>query len=262
MRKPLLIGNNAFLTKKEALGYYKAILNSYNFGESLSEKDYEEIFGLIQYDESFEEDECGDFENNLENDDGRLQNEDEQEGEVEEEDIFIEDIKVSKVQFNTKCFEIFLSDASSYYISYIMIINQHSINIDTVFNKACRNATQQDMKAVKQEYFDKHSVKGHVKCQETNHLSKWEELAIDHRQPNTFSVIVDRFKEVYKIDASKIDYITDENNNIIFEDKGLAEKFRIYHREKSNLRIVRKELNLSRTGMARIKRSSKDLAIK
>jgi len=41
MRKPLLIGNNVFLTKKEALGYYKVILNSYNFGESLSDKDYE-----------------------------------------------------------------------------------------------------------------------------------------------------------------------------------------------------------------------------
>jgi len=261
MRKPLLIGKNVFLTKKEALGYYKAILNSYNFGESLSDEDYEEIFCLIQYDESFEE-ECGDSENNLENEDGWLQNEEGQEGEAKEEDIFIEDIKVSKVQFNTKCFEIFLSDASSYYISYIIIINQHKINIDAVFNKACRSAIQHDIKIVKQEYFDKNSVKGYVKCQETNHLSKWEELAIDHRQPNTFSVIVDRFKEVNRIDASKIDYITDENNNIIFEDRILAEKFRDYHREKSNLRIVRKELNLSRTGLARITRSSKDLTIK
>ncbi len=112
MRKPLLIGNNVFLTKKEALGYYKVILNSYNFGESLSGKDYEEVFGLIEYGESFEEEEFGDTDNDVENENMRLQNKEGLEDDVEE-NVFIEDIKVSKVQFNTRCFEIFLSDASS-----------------------------------------------------------------------------------------------------------------------------------------------------
>jgi hypothetical protein len=97
MRKLLLIGKNVFFTKKEALGYYKAILNSYNFGDSLNDEDYEEIFGLIQYDESFEEKECYDSENADGN--GALQNDDEEQVCIAgEEDIFIEDIKVSKVQ--------------------------------------------------------------------------------------------------------------------------------------------------------------------
>ena len=61
--------------------------------------------------------------------------------------------------------------------------------------------------------------------------------------------------------SSEVDYITDESNNLIFKDKNLAESFRNYHREKPNLRIVRNEINLSRTGMARLKRSSKDLII-
>lgn len=260
MRKQILIGNNVFSTKKQALSYYKAILNSYNFGESLSDKDYSEIFDLIKYDESFDEEECEDFENVL-NEEVQEKIEEEPENE-EQEDIFIEDIKVSKVQFNSKCFEIFLSDASSYYISYLMIIGRPTINFDQIFNRACRSAIQKDMRAVKQEYFDKYSIKGHVKCQETEKLSKWEDLAIDHRQPNTFSVIVDRFKEVNRIDTLEVDYITDESNNLIFKDENLAENFRNYHKEKSNLRIVRNEINLSRTGMARLKRSSKDLTIK
>ena len=32
-----------------------------------------------------------------------------------------------------------------------------------------------------------------MKCQETGKLLKWEQLNVDHRQPNTFSIIVDRF---------------------------------------------------------------------
>lgn len=258
MRKPLLIGNSVFSTKKAALGCYKAILNSYNFGESLSDDDYIKVFDLIKYDEILEEEDCEDSENNLVDEEAAA----EEESEIRQEEIFVEDIKVSKVQFNTKCFEIFLSDKSSYYISYITIISRPTFNSDRIFNKACRNVIQNDIRAVKQEYFTKHSVKGHVKCQETEKLSKWEDLAIDHRQPNTFSVIVDRFKEVNRIDTSEVEYLTDENNNIIFKDVLLADNFRAYHRDKSNLRIVRNEINLSRTGLARIMRSKKDLTIK
>ena len=205
MRKPLLIGNSVFSTKKAALSCYKAILNSYNFGESLSDADYIKVFDLIKYDEILEEEDCEDSEKN--NLIVEVKGEAEEESEIGQEEIFVEDIKVSKVQFNTKCFEIFLSDTSSYYISYITIIGRPTFNFDRIFNKACRNVIQNDIRAVKQEYFTKYSVKGHVKCQETKKLSKWEDLAIDHRQPNTFSVIVDRFKEVNRIDASEVEYL-------------------------------------------------------
>jgi hypothetical protein len=93
-------------------------------------------------------------------------------------------------------------------------------------------------------------------------LSKWEYLAVDHRQPNTFSVIIDRFKEVNKIELEKIDYLTNDVNLLLFKNKTLMTDFINYHKEKANLRIVRKECNLSRTGIARLKRSTKDLTIK
>lgn len=38
-----------------------------------------------------------------------------------------------------------------------------------------------------------------MKCQETGKLLKWEQLNVDHRQPNTFSIIVDRFVELRNI---------------------------------------------------------------
>ena len=107
----------------------------------------------------------------------------------------------------------------------------------------------------------KSPVKNQAKCQETGILSNWSELVIDHRQPNTFSVIVDRFKEVNRIELDKIEYTSDDQGYLVFKDENLSEQFREYHNEKANLRIVRKECNSSRTGLARIKRTSKDLTV-
>ena len=179
-----------------------------------------------------------------------------------EKELEIIDIKVSRVQFNTKCFEVFYSDNSSQYISYLMIINNTKYTPEKLFYVACRNSIHYDINSVKQRYFDDHSIKGIVKCQETRVLSKWTDLVVDHRQPNTFSIIVDRFKEVNKIEVGIIEYTSDDQNNIIFKDRNWAETFRNYHTEKATLRIVRIECNSSRTGMARLKRTSKDLTIK
>ncbi len=38
-------------------------------------------------------------------------------------------------------------------------------------------------------------------------------------------------------------------------------EFKSYHKAKANLRIVKKENNLSRTGMARVKQSTNDLKV-
>ena len=176
-------------------------------------------------------------------------------------ELIIEDVKVARVQFNTKCFEVYYSDKSSQFISYLMIINNVKYTSEKLFNIACRNSIHGDIQSVKQSYFDSKSVNGQVKCQETGVLSKWSELAVDHRQPNTFSIILDRFKEVNNIDFETIEFTSNENNLIVFQDSNWTDKFRQYHKEKASLRIVRIECNSSRTGMARLKRTSKDLTI-
>ena len=143
-----------------------------------------------------------------------------------------------------------------------MIINNKKYTPENLFYIACRNSIHNDIRAVKQEFFDKNSVKGQVKCQETGLLSRWSELVVDHRQPNTFSVIVDRFKEINRIELDTIEYTSDDQNHIIFKDVNWTEQFKKYHMEKASLRIVRTECNSSRTGLARIKRTSKDLTVK
>lgn len=261
MRKPLNIGEKEYKFRKDAITHYRVILNSYDFGQSLNDSDFDDILDLLDYDyfnyiienEITNNNSAEDLNDKIEIDENVEKN--------VEENLII-DIKVAKVQFNTKCFEIFYSNGSSQYISYLMIINNTKYTPEKLFYVACRNSIHNDIKSVKQDYFDKNSVKGQVKCQETNLLSKWNELAVDHRQPNTFSVIVDRFKELNKIKVDLIEYSSTDQNHIIFKDGNLTGRFREYHKEKATLRIVRMECNLSRTGLARIKRTSKDLTIK
>ncbi len=255
MRKPIKIGDVTFKYKKDAIAYYRAILNSYNFGESLTDEDYYKVFDLLEYgrfwcneDDVAEVFELPDATEDIEDDD--------------DSSLTIEDIKVSKVQFNTKCFELYYSDGASQYISYLMIINQKRFTADELFNIACRNSVHSDVRAVKQKFFDEHSVKGKVRCQESNILSTWTELVVDHRQPNTFSMIVDRFKELNEIDVNAIEYTSDDQNHVVFQDVNLADTFISYHKEKARLRLVRKEINSSRSGMGRVKMSTMDLTIK
>ena len=54
----------------------------------------------------------------------------------------------------------------------------------------------------------KYPQKGQAKSQETGKLLNWEELNIDHRQPNTFSVIVDRFIELNNINLKGMEYFS------------------------------------------------------
>jgi hypothetical protein len=232
VKYPIQIGNKLYESKKEAICHYRTILNSYEFGQSLNDSDFGDLIDLLNI--------------------GSIR--------PENEIYHITDIRVSKVQFRTKCFEVFYSDGTSYYISYLLYINGKSYSAMDLFCAACRSAVNADVHAVKSRYF-KGSVNRMVKCQETGILSKWEELVVDHRQPNTFSVIIDRFKELNNIDLDSIKYIYDENNNTVFANDSLAEKFRKYHREKANLRIVRRECNSGRASMARLKRSNRDLSI-
>ncbi|PVY42979.1 DUF3223 domain-containing protein [Pontibacter virosus] len=258
MRKSLRIGKREFKFKKDAIAHYRSILNSYEFGQYLNDTDLEDLIELMNYD----------YINYLAGSENIEGTELDKEGaEVsntipeDQTSIFIEDIVVAKVQFSTKCFEVNYSDGTSQYISYLMMVNNEPYNPEKLFYTACRNAVHTDIRAVKQAYFDKYSVKGQVKCQETGVLSKWTELVVDHRQPNTFSIIVDRFKEVNKFDFNAIEYVANNENHLVFEEQALVDKFRYYHKEKAVLRVVRKECNSSRTGMARLKKSSKDLTI-
>jgi hypothetical protein len=233
VRKPIKIGEIEFATKKDALTHYKTILNSYDFGNELETNDFNDIMNLLEIHPQVKE-KIG---------------------------VGIDKVRVAKVQYNTKSFELVRTDGSTEFFSYTKRINSPKTNF-TKFREACRQAIQDDLRNVKLDYFEKYSKKGQVKCQETKELAKYEELNVDHRQPNTFSVISDRFIELNKLDLEKIEYIQIGGGPNELKDDKLKQNFRKYHQEKANLRIVKKDLNLSRSFQARVNRQKKDLTIK
>ncbi len=226
------IGDKTYATKKEALNHYKTILNSYDFGETISSQNFSDLLDLLETHPEV----------------------------TEKVGVGIESIRVAKLKYNTKAFELVRFDGSTEYFSYTKRINAPK-NDFTKFREACRQVIQEDLRKVKLEYFEKYSKKGQVKCQETGSLSKYEELNVDHRQPNTFSVIVDRFIELNNIDIQRIEYIPVDGGPNELADEELKTKFKQYHKDKANLRIVKKDLNFGRSFQARVKRQKKDLTI-
>ncbi len=232
MKKEICIGDLRFKYKKDALLHFRNILNSYDFGESLNKEDFDEVLSLLGLHENVKE-KIG---------------------------VGIQEIKVDEVRYHTKCFHLVRIDLTTDVFSYTKCINGSSSPL-VKFNKACRELIANDLREVKLSFFKGRSKKGRVKCQETGELCCWEELNVDHRQPNTFSVIIDRFIEVNQLVIKTIEYIETIDNVYTFKDANLAEMFRKYHKEKANLRIVKKTRNLGRSYQARTKRQKKDLFI-
>ena len=232
MKKWVKIGQLHFDYKKDAIAHFKEILNSYELKETLDEEDFNDVLSLLKiHPNSKEKIGAG-----------------------------IKEIQVDTIRFKTKCFNAIRVDSSCEIFSYIKCINGTLAPL-TKFSKTCRDVISEDLRLVKLSFFKGNSKEGRVKCQETGILSFWGELNIDHRQPNTFSVIVDRFIEFHNIDLSAVEYIESIDNIYSFKDEALSEKFRKYHKEKANLRLVRKDRNLGRSHLARNKRQKKDLII-
>ena len=226
------IGENTFETKKEALAFYKEILNSYKPGDQLNDEDFELIFDLLK----------------------KHPNAKEKIGEG------VEKIAVERDEYTTQCFHIHRIDKSIENFSYIKCINGEP-NDFTRFSKACRKATEEDLKQVKQDYFKDNSKDGKVKCQDTNELIEFDDAHVDHRQPNTFSAIVDRFIELRQIDLKAVVYNKTESYGHTFVDSLLAADFRKYHSEKAKLRVVKKLRNMARSFQAKVNAQKKDLRI-
>ncbi len=118
--------------------------------------------------------------------------------------VGIKQIRIAKLKYKTKAFELVRKDGSTEYFSYTKRIHARRTNT-TRFSEACRKAIQEDLRDVKQAYFDKYSKNGKSKMSKRQkELLSWEQINVDHRQPNTFSAILDRFIELNKITWKKL----------------------------------------------------------
>ena len=67
--------------------------------------------------------------------------------------------------------------------------------------------------------------------------------------------------ELNNINLSEVEYFQIGGDMDEIANNELKEKFRQYHKDKANLRVVKKNLNLGRSFQARVNRQTKDLTI-
>ncbi len=127
MKPPIIIGRKVFKYKKDALSYFKTILNSYDFDRELNESDEKDVIALLLENET-KKDKIG---------------------------VGIKTIRITKVQYGTKSFEIIRKDLTSELFSYILCINGDRSPF-TKFSVACKNAVYKDFWDVKKRYFEQY----------------------------------------------------------------------------------------------------------
>ena len=49
MKKTFRIGKKEYTFKKDAIAHYRTILNTYDFGQSLNDSDYDDLIDLLNY---------------------------------------------------------------------------------------------------------------------------------------------------------------------------------------------------------------------
>jgi hypothetical protein len=233
-KKTVEVGKHRWEYQKDALKYYRDILNSYDTGDVVIDEDFNEIYDLLK---------------NHPNAEQRI-------------GAGVASIIVDATDYGGKCFHIIREDETKENFSYSKAVKGEA-SFFTNFCMACRKAIEQDMINVKIEYFvdKKGFIKETSKCQETGIKITMETAHVDHRQPNTFSVIVDRFIELNSIDIEKVQYCAESQYGKVFVDKNLSEKFRDYHKNIAKLRVVIKDNNLRRAYLARVQKQKKDLHI-
>lgn len=124
------IGNKEFKYKKDALIYYKRILNSYLPKQTVSRKDFKDLIELIEI--RHDKDKkigCG-----------------------------IEFIQVIEGRHKIKCFQLVRINGSKEVFSYIKCINGKSKPL-AKFVKTCRETVIDELRNVKKVFFEKTPTK-------------------------------------------------------------------------------------------------------
>ena len=113
------------------------------------------------------------------------------------------------------------------------------------FKKACRSAVAADVLCFKRMEFGESDT---VPCAITGDLVSWRDSHVDHECP-AFDAIVDEFVREFRLVPDAVALAGDGDNErvTVFADAKLADRFRVFHNARAKLRIVSQRANLTRT---------------
>ncbi len=233
-KKPVVIGELLFSTKKEATSYFTKILNKYPLATAIHGKEFDDVIALLLcHPRASEKIGSG-----------------------------IKSIKVDQ-GFNrsNRCFHVVRVDDSVEDFSIAKCIDgDHSPFYK--FCIACRKSVETELRARKEKYFKEEGDKeSKVVCPITKEKITFEESHLDHREPFTFSVIVHFFIQANGIDLNSVEYVTECKYGNELKNHEIADKFRDWHRENAILRIVKGKANLAKSYLGRVSITKADLTL-
>ncbi|MEJ1937667.1 DCL family protein, partial [Nostoc sp. NIES-2111] len=225
-----------FKFQKNAIEYFKNMLERYHNGQTVKNDDYNMLLALLErHPEADKKMGCG-----------------------------VKRIYKDKTDMPTSCFWIERTDGSKTDFSYRTAISAKSKSLYQEFLEACRNAVQDDLKLTKEKFFDKFADEhGKIECAISGDKIAIYESHLDHRKPLTFQVIVNTFIAANDIEIKRemLSISQDAQCQTTIVDVNIKDKFRRYHHKIAQLRIIKIEHNLSLGGSERILRSSNTVLI-
>lgn len=235
-RKPIVLNGIEFKFQKDAIAYFKDMLNRYRNGQTITGDDYNTLLALLaRHPEADQKIGCG-----------------------------VKRLYKDRTDMPTSCFWIERTDGSKTDFSYRTAISAKGKSLYQEFLEACRVAVQDDLRLTKERFFEKFADQdGKVICDITGDKVAIYESHLDHKKPLTFQVLVNTFigANDIKITSEMLSLAQDAQFQTTFVDLELKNKFRRYHNKMAQLRIIKAEHNLRLGGTERIQKSRNPVLI-
>lgn len=235
-RNPIIIGNKEFKFQKDALAFFKSMLNSCRTNKAIEGENHELLLAVLE----------------------RHPEADQKIG------VGVKRFYKAPTEMGTSCFWLERIDESKTDFSYITAVKSKGKSLYQEFKEACRNAVRDDLSVTKEAFFNQYGDEnGKVPCEISREKIGIYESHLDHKKPMTFQVIVNTFITANKINISlsMLSISGDAQFETEFLDLALKEQFREYHHAIADLRIINPTANLSLGGSERITKSKRPVKI-
>jgi hypothetical protein len=170
---------------------------------------------------------------------------------------------IEELPSGARRFRIFRKDYTSTDFSYRKCISKPPAPLAKV-SAALRIEVRGDVLDAKRKYFEDHGDDaGRVPCRLTNKLVTIDEADADHAEPYTFHVLVTMFLGALelRVDAIRLEPLEDDQYGRRLLDRDLAAKWRRFHHQHADIRIVAKSEHRSRSQLNRRQAANRQLVL-
>lgn len=235
-RKPIVVGSKEFKFQKDALAFFKDMLNSSRTNKTIEGEGHDLLLAVL-----------------------------ERHPEAPQKiGVGVERFYKAPTEMGTSCFWIERIDGSKTDFSYITAVKAKGKSLYQEFAEACRNTVRGDLIKTKEVFFSKHSDEdGKVECEVSGERIAIYESHLDHKKPLTFQVLVNTFISANNITITKemLSSPQDEQFETEFLDQNIKDGFKRYHHKVAQLRVINPKANLSLGGSERITKSKRPVEI-